>query len=121
MTACEYTRNRRARLKATGLCGDCARRPHKPDSARCHPCASKIAAKRKASLARFAPVPSRYTHEAETLAAIAAELGISHQAVRQTIATALRKIAKACRRLGIDASDVVGKPASMAARLQEWA
>lgn len=56
-----------------------------------------------------------------TLEEIGLELGISHARVRQLIVSGLRKLKRACRRYGIDESDIIGKPASMTARLQEWA
>jgi len=38
-----YTQSRRARLKARGMCYDCARRPAIRNRVRCRPCGSKAA------------------------------------------------------------------------------
>jgi len=48
-------------------------------------------------------------------------LGISEYNARWICQAALRKVARACRRYGIDASDIIGKPESMLARAERYA
>lgn len=57
--------------------------------------------------------------EAPTVREIASALGISEHMVKHALGTALWKVWRACRRLGIDAGDIVGKPKSMTARLED--
>jgi DNA-directed RNA polymerase sigma subunit (sigma70/sigma32) len=58
--------------------------------------------------------------EEATFEEIARELGVSPNRARQLCVGALAKAKKACRRLGLSLADVIGKPVSMTARLQEW-
>jgi hypothetical protein len=50
---------------------------------------------------------------------IGRELGISPNHARTVCMNALRKVAKACRKFGIDASCIIGRPVSMLASAEE--
>lgn len=56
-----------------------------------------------------------------TFKEIGLALGISEFAAKWTYQTAMRKIARECRRQGLSADDIVGMPQSMLARAETWA
>lgn len=57
--------------------------------------------------------------EAASYEEIGRELGISDKHARNTCAKALRKLVRACRRYGVDATWILGRPRSMMERVGE--
>lgn len=64
-------------------------------------------------------LPGRFNFKLMPIASIADELGVTPRAVRYTLAGAIRKVLAGCRRYGIDAGDIVGRPLSMLAQAEE--
>lgn len=57
--------------------------------------------------------------QAATFEEIGRELGISDKHARNTCAQALRKLIRACRRFGVDATWVIGRPKTMMERVED--
>lgn len=114
----QYTRERRARFLAAGVCIDCGR-PRQDGVQRCVGCHGKMRDRAAGYQGRKrGEDPDRV---GATVYEIAAELGVSHQRVSIIIDVALRKLRLACLRAGIDPSDITGAPRSMLARAEDWA
>jgi hypothetical protein len=114
MTRNERMKFRRQRLEAGGWCIGCAKRK-RGRTRYCSYCEERVAEsyqRRRVSVGKrdgsLMPVPE-----------IARELGVTPSAIRQLLYSALRKLRKAYRREGIDASCIVGQPLSMLASAEE--
>jgi hypothetical protein len=116
MTSAEYTRERRHRLRAAGLCIDCGKYPKIATAQRCLQCNAKQSNRER--LRKVGCVSGREA-DGPSLREIADELGISPARVQQILTKALYKLRRECRRLGIDASYIVGKPLGMLASAEE--
>jgi hypothetical protein len=116
MTSREYIRARRARLIAAGLCIDCGAIPRLETTQRCRGCRDKQSAREQ--MRKVGCVAGR-EEDGPSLRQIAAALGLSPARVQQILTRALYKLKRECRRRGIDASCIMGKPVSMLASAEE--
>lgn len=115
----DYCKKRRDRLYADGMCIDCGNKPRIETAKRCAECNGCMLS-RNAARYRERNQDARERAEA-TYEDIAAELGVSREMVRIIMARAIRKLRAACRKAGIDASDITGAPRSMLERAEDWA
>jgi AraC-like DNA-binding protein len=116
MTSAQYVRQRRERLIAAGLCIDCGSRPRLTTAQRCRLCNEKQLERQR--MRKVGTAVGR-DDGGPTLREIADEVGVSPARVQQIIAKALYKLRRECRRRGIDASWITGKPLSMLASAEE--
>jgi hypothetical protein len=116
MTGPEYTKARRERLKASGICVDCARTEAIKTAQRCQECNEKQLKRKR--MARPDCIAGR-EDGAPTLREIAEEMGISAPRVQQLLTSALRKVRLECLRRGIDASWIIGTPLSRLAEAED--
>lgn len=115
-------KSRRARLMSAGLCVDCGRVPRSETAQRCNKCTAKVVARNRPGMAIRRRSPNYSTaDEGMTFTEIGKAMGISRSRAEQICCRALFKLQRACKRAGIDASDIVGKGVSNFASLEKWA
>lgn len=118
--AVSRNRIRRAERHAAGLCVDCGRWPHTATSKRCMRCRSKHSSSQRVYLNRLDPTGG-HTDGLMTFEQIGTNLNISRERARHIYLRALVKLRRQCKRMGIDANDIVDKGFSMLATAERWA
>jgi hypothetical protein len=117
----KYIRDRRERLRLAGMCIDCGKAPPIATAQRCEGCNQRMLDRYARSYEKRMGAEDPTDGAVVTLREIADELGMTHEGVRQILRKAMHKLRKACRKAGIDASDITGKPRSMLERAEDWA
>ena len=128
VTEKSYWQARRNRLIESGLCIDCGRNKPTPTSKRCVSCNRRMSGhqrRRNAIIkARNKGAAERYGHvdaDGASFQVIGDAIGVSKTRAEQIYHKAIAKVWRECRRLGIDANDIVGRGFSSIALCEKWA
>lgn len=115
--AANYYAEWRRRMESNGVCNRCGNHPIlKPGRKQCGHCIEE-----RKEYRRILAEAEEMNRPLMTFDEIALSLGISGSRTRVIYANAIRKVYRKCKKLGIDAGDIVGRGFSSIALCEKWA